>query len=31
MDAVKESIRNIKKELAEVEAQMDKYLKELGL
>lgn len=31
MDAVKENIRTIKKELAEVEAEMDKYLKELGL
>jgi type I restriction enzyme M protein len=31
MDAVKESIRSIKTELAEVEAQMDKYLEELGL
>lgn len=31
MDAVKENIANIKKELQEVEAQMEKYLKELGL
>lgn len=31
MDAVKEKICTIKKELVEVEAQMDKYLKELGL
>ncbi|USK60390.1 type I restriction-modification system subunit M [Peribacillus asahii] len=31
MGQVKENIKNIKKELEEVEAQMDKYLKELGL
>lgn len=31
MDAVKDNIRTIKQELAEVEAQMEKYLKELGL
>ena len=31
MEAVKENIANIKKELQEVEAQMEKYLKELGL
>lgn len=31
MDAVKENIRTIKQELADVEAQMDKYLTELGL
>ena len=31
MDVVKEKIRTIKKELVDVEAQMDKYLKELGL
>ncbi|MBK0075564.1 type I restriction-modification system subunit M [Bacillus sp. S56] len=31
MDAVKENIINIKKELQEVEAQMEQYLKELGL
>lgn len=31
MEAVKENIANIKKELKEVEAQMEKYLKELGL
>ncbi|WP_066173586.1 type I restriction-modification system subunit M [Bacillus marinisedimentorum] len=31
MDAVKENIRDIKKELEEVEAQMEKYLEELGL
>jgi type I restriction enzyme M protein len=31
MDAVKENIRNIKGELKEVEAQMEKYLEELGL
>ncbi len=31
MDNVKENITNIKKELSEVEEQMDKYLDELGL
>jgi len=31
MDAVKENISNIKKELVEVEAKMEKYLGELGL
>lgn len=31
MDAVKENIANIKQELQEVEAEMEKYLKELGL
>jgi type I restriction enzyme M protein len=31
MEHVKENILNIKQELQEVEAQMDKYLKELGL
>lgn len=31
MDAVKENIRNIKEELAQIEAQMAKYLEELGL
>ena len=31
MEAVKENIVNIKKEIQEVEAQMEKYLKELGL
>ena len=31
MDAVKENIENIKAELVEVEAQMAKYLEELGL
>lgn len=31
MDAVKENIANIKLELQEVEAEMEKYLKELGL
>lgn len=31
MEAVAENIANIKKELAEVEAQMEKYLEELGL
>ena len=31
MDEVAEKITNIKSELAEVEAQMDKYLEELGL
>jgi type I restriction enzyme M protein len=31
MEAVKENIANIKKELQEVEEQMEKYLKELGL
>jgi len=31
MKAVKENILNIKKELQQVEAQMEKYLKELGL
>jgi type I restriction enzyme M protein len=31
MEAVKENIANIKKEIQEVEAQMEKYLKELGL
>lgn len=31
LDAVKENIANIKQELQEVEAQMEKYLKELGL
>src|SRR5690606_18896847 len=31
MEAVKQNIANIKKELQEVEAQMEKYLKELGL
>lgn len=31
MDAVKKNIRDIKKELTEVEAQMDKYLRDLGL
>ncbi|MCM3024192.1 type I restriction-modification system subunit M [Heyndrickxia ginsengihumi] len=31
MEAVKDNIVNIKKELQEVEAQMEKYLKELGL
>ncbi|WAA12821.1 type I restriction-modification system subunit M [Fervidibacillus halotolerans] len=31
MAAVKQNIANIKKELQEVEAQMEKYLKELGL
>lgn len=31
MDLVKENIKNIKKELGEVEGQMEKYLKELGL
>jgi len=31
MNAVKEEIVNIKKELQEVEAEMEKYLKELGL
>lgn len=31
MDAVKENIVNIKQELQEVEAEMGKYLKELGL
>jgi type I restriction enzyme M protein len=31
MDAVKENISNIKKELVQVEAQMEKYLTELGL
>lgn len=31
MEAVKENIANTKKELKEVEAQMEKYLKELGL
>jgi type I restriction enzyme M protein len=31
MEAVKENIVNIKKEIQEVEAQMEKYLKELGV
>lgn len=31
MDKVKENITNIKKELVEVESQMEQYLKELGL
>ena len=31
MEAVKENIVNIKKEIQEVEAQMEKYLEELGL
>lgn len=31
MEAVKTNIVNIKNELQEVEAQMEKYLKELGL
>ncbi|WP_099355702.1 type I restriction-modification system subunit M [Fredinandcohnia onubensis] len=31
MDAVKENIKNIKQELREVEEQMEKHLKELGL
>jgi len=31
MEAVKQNIANIKKELQEVEAQMEQYLKELGL
>lgn len=31
MDAVKENITNIKQELQEVEVQMEKYLKELGI
>ena len=31
MEAVKENIVNIKKEIQELEAQMEKYLKELGL
>ena len=31
MDAVKKNISDIKKELTEVEAQMDKYLRDLGL
>jgi type I restriction enzyme M protein len=31
MDAVKENITNIKKELQDVEQQMEKYLQELGL
>ncbi|MGG3772961.1 type I restriction-modification system subunit M [Heyndrickxia faecalis] len=31
MDAVKENIANIKKELQEVEVQMEQYLKDLGL
>lgn len=31
MDEVKENIKNVKTELQEVEAQMEKYLKELGL
>ena len=31
MDAVKENISSIKKELVEVEAKMEKYLVELGL
>lgn len=31
MEKVKENIANIEKELAEVKAQMDKYLEELGL
>jgi len=31
MDAVKENIANIKRELQEVERQMEKYLEELGL
>lgn len=31
MDVVKENIRKIKQELTEVEAQMEKYLEELGL
>lgn len=31
MDAVKEDIANIKRELQEVERQMEKYLEELGL
>lgn len=31
MEAVKENIVNIKKEIQEVEAQMEKYLRELGL
>ena len=31
MDAVKENIANIKREIDEVEVQMEKYLKELGL
>jgi type I restriction enzyme M protein len=31
MDVVKEEISNIKQELQEVEALMEKYLKELGL
>ena len=31
MDAVKENISNIKKELVEVESKMEKYLVELGL
>lgn len=31
MDAVKENISNVQAELKEVEAQMAKYLEELGL
>lgn len=31
MEAVKENIQELKKEIQEVEAQMEKYLKELGL
>lgn len=31
MDAVKQNIANIKKELAEVEAKMEKQFEELGL
>lgn len=31
MDAVKENIRKIKRELADVESQMERYLEELGL
>lgn len=31
MGVVKENIKNIKKELGELEEQMEKYLKELGL
>lgn len=31
MEEVKENIANIKKEIQEVEAQMEQYLKELGL
>lgn len=31
MEAVKQNITDIKKELAVVEAEMEKYLKELGL